>query len=50
MVFIFILTFIAVLFALRGYRRASLYCILLTLITAVLFFYHSITEHLNIQL
>lgn len=50
MAFVFILMFIAVLFAFRGYRRIAIYCVTLMLALGVIFFYHDITTHLNIQL
>lgn len=50
MVLIFILMFIAVLFAWRGHRRKAIYCLAVTLTVALLFFYHDITVNLNIEL
>jgi hypothetical protein len=50
MAFIFILMFVAVLFAWRGYRRTAVCCVILTLALGSLYFYHDITSHLNIQL
>jgi len=47
---IFILIFFSVLFAFGGLRRITIYCMSLTLILAVIYFYGDITTHLNLQL
>jgi hypothetical protein len=47
---IFIWIFIAVLFAWRGQRSIAIYCVTATLLMALVYFHHDITEHLKIQL
>jgi hypothetical protein len=49
MVFIFILMFIAVLFAWREQRSKAIYCVAFSLALALAYFYHDTSMHLTIH-
>ena len=50
MALLFLLLTIEIILAWIGYRRTSFWLFIITLILAVIFFGHHITDHLNLQL